>query len=387
MPRKGENIYKRKDGRWEGRYIKSRKQDGKAVYGYIYAHSYLEAKQKRAIAVADVSAAPHPTVSVKTSSVVFQTVAEDWLSSVHSQIKESSYVKYRNSLYSYIIPYFTDTVWEELNVTKIHSFCNYLLSQGSCNGNGLSPKTVSDILSMLRNIFHYAQMQGLQVPCTGREIVIRQKAPDMEVFSLAEQEQLCQYLYSHLSEKNLGILLCLFTGLRIGELCALKWEDFSFSEKTIFVHQTMQRLQIKNTSFSASESTTRKTSVIVSTPKSKCSIRTIPLPENLLSIIRMHFPDRYGYVLARENGRYIEPRNMQNHFRQTLENCGLKQRNFHSLRHTFATRCVEVGFDIKSLSEILGHASVSITMNRYVHPSMELKQQNMQRLSGLFTVM
>lgn len=127
--------------------------------------------------------------------------------------------------------------------------------------------------------------------------------------------------------------------------------------------------------------------ILVTSPKSKCSIRTIPITDSLLHLIQKEFPDRQGYVLAAMDEEYVEPRTMQNYFRYVQNQCGLTPVNFHALRHTFATRCIELGFDVKSLSEILGHASVNITMNRYVHPSMELKQQNMQKLSGLLAVM
>ena len=120
--------------------------------------------------------------------------------------------------------------------------------------------------------------------------------------------------------------------------------------------------------------------------QAKCSIRTIPIPDRLIQLIQKEFPNRQGYVLATVNEKYIEPRTMQNYFRYVQKQCGLVPVNFHALRHTFATRCIEFGFDIKSLSEILGHATVNITLNRYVHPSMELKQQNMQKLSSLLTV-
>lgn len=146
------------------------------------------------------------------------------------------------------------------------------------------------------------------------------------------------------------------------------------------MHKTMQRLQIP-------ESTSQKTHITVTSPKSKCSIRTIPIPDNLVQLIQREFPNRQGYVLASPDEEYIEPRTMQNYFCYVQRQCGLTPVNFHALRHTFATRCIELGFDVKSLSEILGHASVNITMNRYVHPSMELKQQNMQKLSALLAVM
>ena len=129
-----------------------------------------------------------------------------------------------------------------------------------------------------------------------------------------------------------------------------------------------------------------RTKIVVTTPKSPCSIRTIPIPEELMQILISFQTSRTGYFLTGSCQKYMEPRTMQNRFKAALKNCSVSNANYHALRHTFATRCVELGFDVKSLSEILGHANVNITMNRYVHPSMELKKANMQRLSGLFIV-
>ena len=201
----------------------------------------------------------------------------------------------------------------------------------------------------------------------------------MCVLHLTEQKILCEYLSDHISERNIGILLCLFIGLRIGEICALKWEDISLTEKTIHVHHTIQRIQIEGNS-------NKKTKVIITTPKSKCSIRTIPIPDNIINILNKISPNQCGFLLTGTEKKYVEPRTMQNHLKKVLESASLRSVNFHALRHTFATRCVEVGFDIKSLSEILGHANVNITMNRYVHPTMDLKRDNMQKLSTLFAV-
>ena len=181
---------------------------------------------------------------------------------------------------------------------------------------------------------------------------------------------------------NIGILVCLFTGIRVGELCALKWEDISFSEKTLYIHRTMQRIQIEHTQPNQEGA---RTKVIVTNPKSQCSVRTIPLPDKLVRILKSVPNTSSGYFLTSSETKWIEPRTMQNHFKRLLKCCEVKDANYHTLRHTFATRCVELGFDVKSLSEILGHASVNITMNRYVHPSMQLKRENMQRLSSLFT--
>ena len=382
MAKKGENIYKRKDGRWEGRYIKARTENGKAVYGSVYASSYHEVKKKRNQAIANIESVPSVSSKKKdiSSPDSFGKLSSAWLNSIQMQIKESTYTKYNNTLQSYILPEFANTLLHDVTSSRIQNFCDELLTHGGVSGEGLSPKTVSDILSIIRSILRYSQIHGYHPSSIGKEVQVRQTPPNTVIIPRSAQEILCRYLYSHMSERSIGILLCLFTGMRVGEICALKWEDFSFEERVVHVHQTMQRLQIRNAG-------AQKTMILVTSPKSKCSIRTIPIPNSLLQMIQHEFPNRQGYVLAAMDEKFVEPRTMQNYFRYIQKQCGLTPVNFHVLRHTFATRCIELGFDVKSLSEILGHASVNITMNRYVHPSMELKQQNMQKLSGLLAVM
>lgn len=276
------------------------------------------------------------------------------------------------------MPDFEHTAVESLTSEQIFNFCNKLLRVGGSKSSGLSPKTVSDILSVIQNILSYAQCRGVRLSCTGKEMSIRQSPKGLRVLSYEEQKKLCQYLENNLSPENLVILICLFTGLRVGEICALKWEDVSINDKTIYVHQTMQRLQTPTVA-------PTKTKIIITTPKSACSIRTIPLPEILLRIVNTSFLAQSGYVLT-GNDSYIEPRAMQYHFKRVLKAAKSEPVNFHILRHIFATNCIEAGFDVKSLSEILGHTNANITINRYVHPTMQLKQANMQNLSDFLAV-
>ena len=308
--------------------------------------------------------------------IFFKNIIEEWMENTKPLLKASTYIKYRNMLYSYIFPYFEDLTTEELTVECLNSFCRELLCNGGKNKQGLSSKTVSDVLSLLRSIVRYASTKGISLPCTGKEIIIKKTSHELRVFSIREQKQLCKYLCKNMSLKNIGILICLYTGLRVGEICALHWNDISLKEKTLYIHQTLQRLQNENING-------KKTSLILSTPKSSCSIRTIPLPDDI-AVVLDNFPcKKEGYLLTGTDS-CIEPRTMQNHFKHVLKEATIEETNFHTLRHTFATRCVEAGFDIKSLSEILGHSNVNITMNRYVHPTLELKRQNMQRLSCSF---
>lgn len=255
--------------------------------------------------------------------------------------------------------------------------CSELLISGGESGKGLSSKTVSDTLSIIKAVVKYADRMKFITDKTALDVAVKLKSSQLRVFSHVEEQLLFEYLTADVDCTNLGILICMFTGIRIGELCSLTWEDISLESNMIRIYKTMQRIQILEG--------TQKTKILIAEPKSPCSIREIPIAKTLKIFLEL-YQDKKGYVLTGKENKFIEPRTMQNRYKAILEACGISNANFHTLRHTFATRCIEVGFDVKSLSEILGHANVSITLNRYVHPSMELKQKNMDKLSGLFTV-
>ncbi len=379
MPRKGENIYKRKDGRWEGRYIKDR-VNGKAKYGYVFAHSYKEVKELLSKAKSNVAVIP---VSIDRSSNLtvysFSDISHEWIELNRSQWKNSSLTKYINILNNYLLPRFGQCNMLDISREEVASYISELLVKGGYCGTGLAPKTVNSIISVMKNIFEYASVNKNLSLIGFKGLNAKQNQKPMRILSTTEQNNLNEYLLKNPENTSLGILLSLYTGLRVGELCALKWEDVSFDDKYIHVHKTMQRIQTLNGSDA-------KTVVIISKPKSDCSIRNVPIPDRLLSIMLDYQKAPDTYILTGMKNLYVEPRTMQYRFKSIIKKAGIAPANFHALRHTFATRCIELGFDIKSLSEILGHASVNITLNRYVHPSMELKQKNMNMLSDLLAV-
>ena len=374
MPKKGENIYKRKDGRWEGRYIKSRTDSGKIIYGYVYARSYRETKEKQKAKIAS-----YTSQIANKNEHVFSNIASEWFESIKLHTKTSTQNKYHNMLTNYILPEYGNQPFSTITYEFIEAHCKFLLESGGKKGNGLSPKTVSDVLAIIRNISKFAIRKGIYVANDANAVQIRQDIKPMRVLNKAEQSQLCEYILKKPEACSIGILVCMFTGLRIGEICALRWEDISFSDQSIYIHHTLQRIQMHRGHGA-------KTEVVVTTPKSSCSIRKIPLPDEILEILVLNKKASSGYVLTNDEYKFIEPRTMQNKFKKILKAVGIENANFHALRHTFATRCVELGFDVKSLSEILGHATVNITMNRYVHPTYEMKKKNMQKLSGLLAV-
>ena len=306
--------------------------------------------------------------------------AEKWLSTARSKVKESSYVKYWNLMYSYIIPELGALEWSSLNRETVELYVSRLRTSGGRKQKGLSAKTVSDVMSVLRQIARYASEHGAALPFDLSLVTVKKEEPEMKILTRKQQEKLSRFLQEKIENdfdyRDLGVLLALYTGMRLGEVCALRWEDVSFPEQAVFVHRTMQRIQTKDDPL-------RKTKIIITSPKSRSSTRWIPLPEKLLQLLARCRKGNSGYILTGCEGSYVEPRSMERYFQKLLKAAGLEKINFHALRHTFATRCVEEGFDTKSLSEILGHSNVNITLNRYVHPTMETKRNNMQKLSVL----
>lgn len=373
MPRKGENIYKRKDGRWEGRYIKSR-NGKKAIYGYVYAKNYSEVKRKLNLKRTETIQEERKLSKRDTS---FATISDFWLMSIKSSVKESTWIKYRNTLNCQIIPRIGVKNISTIDYETVFGICSDMLASGKDSGKGLSSKTVSDALSIIKAIIKYADRMKFITDRTALDVSVKLKTSQLRVFSHDEEQLLFEYLSKEIDYTNLGILICMFTGIRIGELCSLTWEDISLESNIIRIHRTMQRIQTLESS--------KKTKIVIAEPKSQCSIREIPVTKTLRNFLEVYQGDE-GYVLTGKRDIFVEPRTMQNRYKTILKICGISNANFHTLRHTFATRCIEVGFDIKSLSEILGHANVNITLNRYVHPSMELKQKNMDKLSCLYTV-
>ena len=238
MPKKGENIYKRKDGRWEGRYIKSHTYTGKIIYGYVYAKTYREAKIKL-----KEKRLPCSSQVIKKDINLFSELATEWFESVKLHTKVSTQNKYYNMLKNYILPEYGSKTFDTITHEFIEEHCKFLLESGGKNGTGLSAKTVSDTLSIIRNITKFANKKGICISYDANAVQIKQNAKSMRVLNKTEQTQLCEYILEKPEPCNIGILVCLFTGLRIGEICALRWEDISFSDQSIYIHHTLQRIQ------------------------------------------------------------------------------------------------------------------------------------------------
>lgn len=370
MPRKGENTFKRKDGRWEARYIKGYDVSGKAKYGFCYGKTYTEARNKVTVLKAHTVSADGADAA--KSRQRFCYYCDKWLEQHKTAIKSSTYAKYNMILENYVKPQLGNYHPYALSTELVEQFKTELLME-----RGLSAKSVRDILTVLKMAIAFTRKQ---IPRGMSDIEIiypREQRKEMRVLTREEQEKLVQYLLLDMDLCKFGVYLALTTGLRIGELCALRWSDISIQNRTVTVSATMQRVKNFDPTSEA------KTRISFGNPKSDTSSRTIPLTANVAALCKEFMPTSTSTFVLTGTASYMEPRTLQYRFKRYMENCGLEGVHFHTLRHTFATRCVEVGFEIKSLSEILGHANTSITLNRYVHSSMELKRNNMDKLTAV----
>ncbi len=373
MSKKGENIYKRNDGRWEGRILKYYTEGGKKKFAYFYGTTYKEVKTK----MNEFKQQDLRFDNINSASS-FDSIIDAWLQSQKSGVKESTYARYYNIVKNHIKPYLGIYPICGISRRLFEWYINQLLSNGRVDKTGgLSKKTVSDIIIVIKSIFRYADKINICHIFNDRSIPLKRIEKEIRVLDVMEEHDLFDYLISNIDRYKFGVLVSLFTGIRIGELCALKWEDVDLKQKSFFIHNTIQRIT------NIDESAVNKTKVIITEPKTQYSIRRIPIPDMLISWFVLFKSSPENYLLS-GSSCFVEPRTMQYHFHKYVMSAGIKDANYHSLRHTFATRCIEAGVDIKTLSEILGHSSVNITLNRYVHPSFETKKNEINRAAEMF---
>ncbi|MBQ4333436.1 MAG: site-specific integrase [Clostridia bacterium] len=365
MSRRKDGIYHRKDGYWEARYVKEIDVQGKRKYGSVYARSYQEAKTKRQAKVEQIILYQKPVTSMQSLTV--SQLVEEWLFLNKSRIKPSTYQRYYG--------FYKNHIQNELN-RQVVLYCTTATLHAFALGRlqtGLSPQSVNAVLVFLHSCFKYGHKQySLPLPDI---VYLASEKREIQVLSQEEQRKFVQYLQQDIDVYKFGVLLALYTGLRVGELCALHWEDIT--EDCIYVRRTMQRLACEKG---------KGTVLFEGTPKTKASVRNIPIPSFLMD--HMSYFRKKGcnqeYFLGCENKRWAEPRVMQYKFKRYLKGAGLKDFRFHSLRHTFATRCIECGCSIKATSCVLGHQKIGTTLDLYTHISMENKRQNLELLQRVW---
>lgn len=358
MPKRGERVYLRKDGLWEARYIKEIDAFGKKKYGSVYARTCREAKEKRQEKEDHIRLFQKP---IGSRNITVTQLAEEWLYLNQNRIKLFTYQRYEGFVKNHLSLLSKQPVLY-LTSAAIHEFSMDRLRYG------LQPQSVNSILVFIHSCLkHRYKQYHLPMP---EILYLSAPGKEMRVLTCEEQKQLMAYLNDSMDVYKFGVVLTLYTGLRIGEICSLKWEDIS--KESIHIRRTVQRLRKSDGS---------GTELYVSTPKTNTSIRIIPIPSFLSEMIETYRNQAASeFVLGNETVPMTEPRVMQNHFKKYTDELNIKGATFHTLRHTFATRCVELGMDSKTLSELLGHSTVNITLQKYVHSSFDLKQRGMEML-------
>lgn len=367
MARKGMNIYKRKDGRWEGRYQVLIGDTLK--YKSVYAKTYRHVKEKL-IKQKEVSYTAERSNFYLENNYNFNDVCEMWLSSIQRSLKESTYSIYSFYVKKHFNPYWGNKRMGDITEKDIAVFIENKKYSSNSQDHSLSDSSIKTIYYITQAVLNYAfqnhYVQIFKIP----QLKLKKDFSEVAVIYKSEQTILENYIRENPSPRTIGILLSLHTGIRIGELCALKWKNIDLSEGYVNISQTLQRIQ----SVSSKEG---KTKIIISEPKSKKSKRTIPLSGFMINFLNSYYPPcpENAFFLTGKTDSFIEPRVYSFFFKQVLKECNLKEINFHACRHTFATRCIEIGVDPKTVSELLGHTTVTMTLNKYVHSNFEMQKK------------
>lgn len=297
---------------------------------------------------------------------------DEWLKEKKKVVKDSTYGTYSNHVENHIRPKLG-----KIMIHKIDQDCLQLFV-GELFENSLSRKTILDIVTIIKTSLKDAHKKGYikQLDHLSIQFPKQERMKKISVFSAQEQKKLLDLWSKEQSTYLLGIIVCMNTGMRIGELCALKWKDIDLDQKTIYVHSTLQRVYIK-------EKDKTESKVIIGSTKSFASERVIPINTLIFNLLKMNQKEDDDYLVT-GNLDYIEPRKYRTIYSNILKKLMIEHRKFHSLRHTFATNCLELGIDYKTVSELLGHSSMSTTMNIYFHSKMKTKRDGLEKLSEFF---
>lgn len=306
--------------------------------------------------------------------------AQLWLTSQKNYWKPGTYASYRQLLTKYILPYWGNIRLQKITNNTMEDFIPYLMLNSP--KEKLSHNYMSQICNLVRRILTYSNTRygsSFFVPVNpvSKDNFNQMILPDEAALFLLEQ-----YLSAHCEEDTcLGILVAFHTGIRIGELSALTWNDINIEEEILYIRKNLLRIENIEAASSAED---KKTQIIEQIPKTSDSLRMVPIPPKLIPVLKKYKRESSMYVISGTRKPWAEPRTIQYRFKSILGKCNIEYFNFHLLRHAFATRCMAMGLDIKSLSEILGHSNIQITLNLYVHSSTQQKKMLMRQYDSLF---
>lgn len=297
----------------------------------------------------------------------FKSVVELWQADKQQFVKKSTFAAYSLLIANHLLPAFSET--NDISEEDVQQFVFKKLKEG------LSQKSVKDILIVLKMILRYGAKHNLM---EHRQIDIRfpteRERQEVEVLSKTNQRKIMEFVKNNFTFQNLGIYICLSAGLRIGEVCALTWNDIDAEQGVIYVNKTIQRIYLVG-------EIEKRTEVIIDTPKSKNSIREIPMTKELLRMVKpLKKVVNSSFFVLTNSAAPTEPRTYRNYYKRLMKQLDIPALKFHGLRHSFATRCIESNCDYKTVSVLLGHSNISTTLNLYVHPNMEQKKRCIEQM-------
>ena len=364
-------IYKRKDGRFEGR-IKLRQNDSEEVsYCYVYARSELECALKMEQIYVGLGQGSLFKGELR-QHIKYEDICLRWLNHIRGSLKESTAANYMYIQKQYLLPHFGSCMLSAITETMVNKFIAKLTE-----AKKLAASTVANIIVIFKMTLLFGECRlNLPNPLRYFRLVRPRQMAKARRISDSDWQRLKILVRNDSSVTAAAIYLAVSTGMRLGEICALRRSDLDFDNEVLLVRHTVQRVRTVQAKF--------KTKLVLSPPKSLCSCRVIPLPQSLLKRLHRLCCDLAAddFLFGTDKKLPLEPRTMQYRFKQYLKFHNIAPANFHQLRHKFAGSCIEQNFDLKSLSEILGHSSVSITLNYYVHPTLDFKRRQLEKVSG-----
>ena len=398
MSRKNANndgsIRKRANGTWEGRYTDGYNDAGKQIQRSVYGKTRKEVADK----IRDILVKKQSGTYIAPSQYLLSDWMIQWLQTyAKNAIKPSTYISYEGYIYNHINPDLGSYPIQQITTPMVQEFYNQKFQSGSKRGGGLSPKTLRNMHNMFHQAMEQARINGMiAVNPTDGTTLPRREQNEMRVLSLEEERRLLSVIGMH--RLGMAILFDLATGLRIGELCALKWSDINFQKQTVKISRTLQRIKKSQTERDDDLSYGHCTHIMEASVKTQSGFREIPIPNNVFAKLmeyKVKIQDQEkamccgcytdnGYLFASPTGGCVEPSHMRDVLNDLLQVAGIDHVNFHALRHTFATRAIERGVNVKTLSDILGHSQVQITMDLYCHTSIDHMRDVMNSMSDLF---
>ena len=297
-------------------------------------------------------------------NISYIKIVNDWLEFKKNNIKYSTYIKYKYYIDKYIYDYFNKYNFKKLNSNNIN---NFFLKD---NINKLSDSTKKLLFVIIKSSIKYGTNKGYRKTNIDINISFKIKKEDISYLTINEQDKIENYIKNNINIRNIMILTALYTGVRIGELCTIKCSDIDIINNTISINKTVQRIKKENNT---------KTTLLVDKPKTENSIRIVPVPKFIIDYLKKYITNKDTYIFTSTNIPK-DPRSVEKYFSNLLRKLNIRHLNFHSLRHTYATRLKENKIDIKVISELLGHSDWKITEGIYVHATFEHKRRSIKEL-------